>query len=405
MFDGEYAGELGSSFDPEFLPTDRMAGFERMNALPERDKEHIVALYDGEIAFADGAIGDLVDGLSERGLDENTLIVFMSDHGEEFFDHGGFAHGHTLYEELLRVPLILRLPGRVPAGKRVPVMVRLIDLMPTILKIAGVETDAHMEGRDLGPLLSGESAPGPAAGEALLADEVFSEALLYGPEQKSVTAFPYKLIRHMESGAEMLFDLAEDPDETDNLAGSDMGAHERLGQHLFGTLFRISGTWYVQVDPGGAGHLLDVTVDAGKSTTLGEITLHRVFDTGGQFLGDGQIGLSLEAPSRLRLVGLSLDKSFIVAFKVSPPRSAVEFNFLLNGEPATDLTFIGEELTSPDEMPFARKGARKKLGKPTTHPGAPCFLVWHAGQNRKGRRPVELDSDVKKELRSLGYIQ
>jgi hypothetical protein len=104
-------------------------------------------------------------------------------------------------------------------------------------------------------------------------------------------------------------------------------------------------------------------------------------------------------------VGLSLDKSFIVAFKVSPPRSAVEFNFLLNGEPATDLTFIGEELTSPDEMPFARKGARKKLGKPTTHPGAPCFLVWHAGQNRKGRRPVELDSDVKKELRSLGYIQ
>jgi arylsulfatase A-like enzyme len=404
-FDPDYAGDLGSSFNPEYLPTDRMTGFRRMNALSTGDKEHIVSLYDGEIAFADRAIRDLVAGLSERDLAENTLVVFMSDHGEEFFDHGGFAHGHTLYEELLRVPLIFRLPGRVPAGKRVPVMVRLIDLMPTILEIAGIDTDARMEGRDLGPLMSGEAQAGPAGEGALLANEAFSEALLYGPEQKSVTALPYKLIRHMESGEEMLFDLGEDPREMENLTGDEPGAHEALGQHLFGTLFRMSGTWYVQVDPGGPGHLLDIAIDAGTASPQAEITLHRAFDTTGRFLEDGEIGLSRETDSRLRLVGLSLDESFILAFKVEPPRTVVEFSFTLDGESATSMTYVGEDLTSPEEMPFTRRSARKNLGKPLSHPGAPCFLVWHAGRNPRVRRPVRLDGDVKKELRSLGYIQ
>ncbi len=250
LFDPGYGGPLGCRFDPEFLPTDRMNGFERMNALPERDRTHIVALYDGEIAFADKAIGDLIQGLDDRNLGDNTLIVFMSDHGEELFDHGGFAHGHTLYDELLRVPLIFRLPGRIPAGRRVPGMVRLVDIMPTVLSLAGIETSADMEGRDLGPLFGGASSAAPPRPGALLGDEAFSEALLYGPERKSVAAFPYKLIRHMGSGAEMLFDLAEDPGEKHDLGtqgpgGERAGVKGELERRLLETLFRVSGTWYV----------------------------------------------------------------------------------------------------------------------------------------------------------------
>jgi arylsulfatase A-like enzyme len=409
LFDPGYIGEIGNSFDPEFLPTDRMNGFEKMNALSGRDKEHIMALYDGEIAFADRAIGDLVKGLGERGLMENTLIVFMSDHGEEFFDHGGFAHGHTLYEELLRVPLIFRLPGRIPAGKRIPGVVRLIDLMPTILNLAGIEIDAHMEGRDLCPLFQGEETAGPPRQDAMLVDEVFSESLLFGPEQKCVTAFPYKIIRHMGSGEEMVFDLDRDPAETRDLTRSvdtalPAGTYQTLEQHLFGTIFRASDTWYIQVDPAGAGHLLDMTASAAGAAG-GEINLHRAFDTGGRFLDDSEIGLSHETESRLRLVGLSLDESFILAFKVEPPMAAVEFNFLLDGEAATGITYIGDDLAGPEAMPFTRRGASKNLGKPASHPGAPCFLIWHAGGQCKGRRPVELDRDIKRELRSLGYIQ
>lgn len=413
LFDPDYTGEIGKSFDPEFLMNDRPTGFQRMNAFSERDREHIKALYDGEIAFADRAIGELLDGLDNRGLRENTVVVFMSDHGEEFFDHGGFAHGHTLYEELLRVPLIFRLPRRVPANLRIPGMVRLVDIMPTLLSLLGIDSGASMEGRDLSPLFSGETAAAPAEAGALLEEEAFSEALLYGQEQKGITAFPYKLILQIEAGSEMLFDLDADPDEQVNLVsdareGNPPAEYHTLGEQIYGTLLRASDTWYVQVDPGGAGHLLDMTISAGAAEGQAEITLYRVFGSSGSFLQDSQIGLAREARSRLKLVGLSLDDSFILAFKVEPPRAVVKFDLNMDGEPATARTFIGETLAHPEHMPFERRGGRmggKARGKPGSHPGAPCFLVWHAGQDYQGRRPAKLGRDVKQELRSLGYIQ
>jgi arylsulfatase A-like enzyme len=412
LFDPDYSGPLGSSFDPDFLPTDRMHGFEKMMALPERDKQHIVALYDGEIAFADRAIGDLLDGLQARGLRENTLVVFMSDHGEEFFDHGGFAHGHTLYEELLRVPLIFSLPGRIPARSRVPNMVRLVDIMPTVLALTGTETDARMEGRDLNALFRGEPAAGPPQAGALLVDEAFSEGMLYGPEQKSITAYPYKLIRKMASGVEILFDLYRDPGETENLAAATRGEapgdlHD-MDRLLYGTLFRASDTWYVQVDPGGAGHMLDISIAAGSPAGQSEITLYKAFDSAGRLLEDRQIGLSREAGSSLRLVGLSLEDEFILALKVDPPRTAVEFNILMDGEEADGMTYVGESMSSPDNMPFEVRGGRAgrgALGKPASHPAAPCFLVWHSGRDYHGGEAAKLDRDVAEELRSLGYIQ
>jgi hypothetical protein len=413
LFDPDYTGPLGGGFDPDFLMTDRPAGFKRMNAFGDREKEHIVALYDGEIAFADGAIGDLLQGLEARGLEDNTIVVFMSDHGEEFFDHGGFAHGHTLYEELLRVPLIFRLPGRVPAGLRVPGMVRLVDVMPTLLSLMEIEPVDGMEGRDLGPLFSGEMTAAPAAAGALLKEEAFSEALLYGPEQKSITAFPFKLILNPQSGERMVFDLGGDPGEQTNLASDERGAgqpdaHRALEEKLYGTLLRASDTWYIQIDPGGAGHLLEVTVTAGGAQGQADVTLHRLLGSSGRLLEDSQTGLSREAGSRLKLVGLSLDESFILAFKVKPARAMVEFDLRLDGKPATDITYVGKAMAHPEEMPFERRGGRMgrdARDKPLSHPGAPCFLVWHAGKDPQGRRPAKLDRDVKQELRSLGYIQ
>ena len=78
------------------------------------DWDYIRALYDGEIAFTDKAVGELLAGLDRRNLRESTLIIFLSDHGEEFFEHEGFEHGHTLYDEVIKVPLIVSLPGQVP---------------------------------------------------------------------------------------------------------------------------------------------------------------------------------------------------------------------------------------------------------------------------------------------------
>lgn len=108
-------------------------------------------LYDGEIAFTDSHIGRVLSGLSDMDFDDNTVVVFTGDHGEEFGDHGGRDHGHTLYQELLHQPLIMRVPGLEPG--RYGEMVRSIDVPATLLDLAGVKRAAESMGQSLRPAL------------------------------------------------------------------------------------------------------------------------------------------------------------------------------------------------------------------------------------------------------------
>jgi arylsulfatase A-like enzyme len=119
----------------------------------------LMARYDGEIAFTDGQFGRFVTELRRRGLLERTLIVLVADHGEEFGDHGGFEHGRTLYEEMLHVPLIVRLPNPEGAGRRVAESVRQIDIAPTVLEYVGAQVPADLPGRSLLGALTGVAPP------------------------------------------------------------------------------------------------------------------------------------------------------------------------------------------------------------------------------------------------------
>jgi len=103
--------------------------------------ERAARLYDGEIAYTDSEIGRLLDDLGERGLLENTLVVFTSDHGEEFLEHGGFEHGHTLYDELLHVPLLLHWPARLKPERRSNA-VGHVRLARTLCELLGAEPAA-----------------------------------------------------------------------------------------------------------------------------------------------------------------------------------------------------------------------------------------------------------------------
>ena len=94
-------------------------------------------LYNGEIAFTDHEIGRLLDGLRDSGLAEHTIVVFTADHGEEFLDHGGVAHGHTMYDELVRIPLIVAWPGQLEP-RTVAATVGHVDLAPTLCELAGI---------------------------------------------------------------------------------------------------------------------------------------------------------------------------------------------------------------------------------------------------------------------------
>ena len=126
-------------------------------ALPDAERRNVIGLYDGEIRYTDDAlIKPLIAELRRLGLYDDTLIVVLSDHGEEFFDHGSWGHSHNVYDESLRVPLVMKFPKSQFAGTRPAPVVRLLDVLPTILETAGVPfAAAAFDGRSLGPVLDG----------------------------------------------------------------------------------------------------------------------------------------------------------------------------------------------------------------------------------------------------------
>jgi arylsulfatase A-like enzyme len=115
--------------------------------LSPEDLAHLRALYDGEIRYVDDELGRLLDHVRARGLDRGTLLVVTSDHGEEFLDHGSWEHQKTLYEEVVRVPLVVAGPGVAP--RRETAQATLLDVAPTVLTWAGLPLPASFEGRSL----------------------------------------------------------------------------------------------------------------------------------------------------------------------------------------------------------------------------------------------------------------
>ena len=183
--------------------------------------DRLEKLYNGEVAYVDSEVGRLLAGLTERGLDEDTIVVLVADHGEEFLDHGGFEHGHTLYDELLHVPLIIRAPALGPAraGGTVRPLVRLIDVAPTLCELAGVAPADSFEGESLVPLLQGREGADRA---------VLSQGNMWGAAGDAWRKGRFKLIREQEPERIMVFDLLADPEEANDLAGQSLELRAEL---------------------------------------------------------------------------------------------------------------------------------------------------------------------------------
>ncbi len=167
--------------------------------LGPRDRQRLEALYDAEISYHDEHFARILEGLRTRGLLERTLVVLTSDHGEEFFDHGSVGHGHSVYEELLHVPLLVRWPGL--AARRIATPVTLADVLPTVLEALGRPVPPEVSGRSLLPLLRGEPEREPRV--ALSGFQDGWRVVSLGTHKlaiRSGKAFRY-------------FDLRRDPDE------------------------------------------------------------------------------------------------------------------------------------------------------------------------------------------------
>lgn len=229
--DGTSKQLLMSSLDPDYLEMCRArfdeakCGFAKGGVLyresdfvkPEfgpRDIQHLVDLYDAGIRQLDAELGRFFAFLRRESLLDESLVVIVSDHGEEFYDHGRLDHFLSTHQEILRVPLIMRGPG-VPAGLRVASPVSLVDLVPTLLEFTGLPTRPDAEGLSLVPLLQGG------------ADDAFRQRPLYGeapggltyeeivpgmiPLILSIRRDRWKLVHDSKRDAYFLYDLESDP--------------------------------------------------------------------------------------------------------------------------------------------------------------------------------------------------
>jgi choline-sulfatase len=189
-------------------------------------KTRYIAAYDSEITYVDNYIGKILDKLAATGLDKNTVVVIVSDHGEAFMDHGKYFHGQDLYEEILRVPMIIHVPGW-PA-RRVEGNVSLVDVAPTLVDMFDITIPPDFEGISLLDAMQGV-APVPAD------RPIFAELLPYthlAEHHVSMIKGDYKIIRIITTGSEELYNLKADPTEKTNLIDKEPAAAKAMREGL-----------------------------------------------------------------------------------------------------------------------------------------------------------------------------
>ena len=189
-----------------------------------RYREYWAARYEAGVRQMDHVLAELRRGLQELGLWDDVYLIVTADHGEALCEHGWWEHGWSVHHTDLHVPLILRWPGELRAGRRVRQTIRLIDLMPTLLEQLRLPAVAGLQGRSLSPYLAGRPPSAPAV--------AFAEGVKLGAEQKAVYLGNWKLIARYPKGAarpaRKLFDLAADPLELRDMSARDRSRADAL---------------------------------------------------------------------------------------------------------------------------------------------------------------------------------
>jgi arylsulfatase A-like enzyme len=223
------------------FPDAKTLGAAAKNRLKVNDEDlrHIVAHYDGGIRYVDAKIGEFLSYLQETGLKDQTLIIITSDHGEEFKEHGSFLHWRLYFKPNLHVPLIMRIPNHPKEEVRINELVQSIDILPTILDIAGLPPHQRAQGRSLLPLIKRYKNIfnrslwrifHPFRKEEIIS---FSESAVHPffpwyKDNISVMTDVYQMIYNTKTHSTQLFNLRADPLEKNNIASVNKEVTEHL---------------------------------------------------------------------------------------------------------------------------------------------------------------------------------
>ena len=196
----------------------------------DNDKAYLEALHDAEITGSDALFAGFIADLKKMGIYDTSVVVVVSDHGDQFYEHGSVGHGDTVYQELTHVPMIIRAPGLLPKGGVVNADVEMMDMAPTLLDLAGAKPDPKMQGSTLVPLVFDEVGVSPRA--ALTVD---------GQVARGLKVDRYRLV-HKGPGRMELYDEFDDPREQKDVA-ADHPIALRGMRSVLGLLHAYETTW------------------------------------------------------------------------------------------------------------------------------------------------------------------
>ncbi len=382
-------------FDPDYDGTVDGRNFaknERIRAgMPARDLQHIVALYDGEIAYTDAYLGKLFRVVRRLGLHDRTLVIVTSDHGDEFLEHGATGHGHTLYQELIRIPVLWVEPGGTRGPVRVNTTVQLIDIAPSILEFAGIEPSGSLEGRSFLPLLEGKPW-----GDGVAFSETRSGGFL-----KAAVGEHAKIIRAMLNGQTTAYDLRHDPGERAPIAPDSLAAAMPLQEAL--TSFLEEGHVALELRVVGEGESGESIINL--VMTDPPVTVHPH---------------ALEPDDSLQMVELP---PAAILWLRCPAGDVDGLTAILPSAGTTvkvDGWFEGSRLEPdrvlygmgnyPDKLPLQISSGSPLLRVPPTNvpqlsARGPLLYVWKVDERALATMKVELDKQLAEQLRALGYLR
>jgi len=380
-------------FDAKYEPhprSDYAADDPRTGYREPADRDRLVAQYDGEIAYGDQEFGRLIRELKSRGLYDDALIVFTADHGEEFLDHGMWTHGKSVHDELVRVPLIVKLPGRRDAGKRIAAQVQTMDILPTVVQGLGLPAvpPEAVTGRPLQAVIANEAPERAAVSE--ISHRGYVAYGMRTPKDKYIRRFS-------PEEKEQYFDLIADPREQTNRADDAPDRTRKLKGDLevamVGSLYRHN----LKFVGGGRYSLtlrcagwIDGVESVGFSTTE-----RAVLDKGTQTL-------TLEVAPR---AGQPRE----VIFSVRPMGAPVWVAGRRDGRPLSPADVVmAEQGVHPSQVPFKlpeveseSERADNMLAAPATaSPGVHVWLTLLPGTVK-----LDIDPQRQEELCALGYIK
>jgi arylsulfatase A-like enzyme len=353
------------------------------------DRDRLIAQYDGEIAYGDQEFGRFVQELKKRGLYDRALIVFMADHGEEFEDHGKWLHGRSVFDELIRIPLIVKFPGQKDGGRRVAQQVQTLDVLPTVLEHFALPVPAApvITGHPLQAVVRG-GAPEPPA---------VSEISHRGFVAHGMRTGRAKYVRRFSPEEdELYFDLRNDPREQHSLLDQNRERVRLLKAGVEAAMVPNPFRYTVRFEAPG--------------------TYRMLFKTGGWIEGVEPVGFGpadrhdLDGNGRKLIVTVTPRAGHPreLAFGLRPQGAPVWLEGSRDGKPlAPSDVFIAQEGIHPAEVPFklpeieTEKERAENIFAPPAE-GKPGVHVWLTLAS--GHQVMAMDKDTCERLKALGYV-